>query len=179
MGGNLFEQELHTICEQFQHPIENFVETGTYKGDTTRLASTLFTNIFTIEIVPDLYNESMKTAQNENITNIKFFLGDSLKILPGICDQLSGNTLFFLDAHQSGHDTSNNGKWVPLMEELDIILSNVQGPTLFVIDDVRLFSKHWDWEGISENSIYQTFVKHQKHIQLFYVENDRLIVSID
>lgn len=179
MGGNLFEQELIDILKKFGMSIENFVETGTYKGNTSRLASKLFRNVFTIEIVKELYLESVQKAKEENINNITFLFGDSLQKLPIICDTMltSGNTLFFLDAHQSGPDTSNNGKWVPLMEELEIILSKINSPTLFIIDDVRLFSKFWDWDGISEKSISQLFSEHGKQINLFYVSNDRLIIS--
>jgi hypothetical protein len=177
MGGHLLDKELTKYATGIY---KNFIETGTYKGETSRLAASCFETVYTIEIVPELYEYSLKKAVDENFSNIQSYLGDSLVCLPRICKQLKDPSIFFLDAHQSGPDTSNNGKWVPLMEEIDIILSNVDEntPHLFIIDDVRLFSKHWDWENISENTIYERFSSHNKNVNTFYVENDRLYVGV-
>ena len=176
MGGHLLEEEL----QQYANGIyKNFVETGTYKGETSRLAARCFNNVYTIEIVPELYQLSVQHALDENFTNIHPYLGDSIVHLPSICAQLSEPSIFFLDAHQSGPDTSNNGKWVPLLEEIDIILDNItEDAHLFIIDDVRLFSKHWDWAQVSENSIYTKFTEHGRSVTNFYIENDRLYVLV-
>ena len=61
---------------------------------------------------------------NENLSNIFFLLGDSLEKLPCIMPKVLDGAVFFIDAHISGGDSGWNQKIrVPLIEELDIILS--------------------------------------------------------
>ena len=68
----------------------------------------------TIEIVEELYLESKKLGAG--IENIEYHLGDSLKVLEKLENV---PTFYFIDAHQSGTDTGNNGIEVPLLMELD------------------------------------------------------------
>jgi hypothetical protein len=125
-----------------------------------------------MEIVPELYNES-KAHGGDNIT---YLLGDTVKLLPTIIPKIDAPAMWFLDAHQSGPETSNNGKWVPLLEELNIILSSYTHPSIYIIDDLQLFSKHWDWAEISVDSIIELFKKHGKEIAVNYSNNDRYII---
>ena len=177
MGGSFPYQEILDLISKFPFFIPvNFVETGTYKGVTTRDASRLFRHVYTIEIMESLYNESRATSDQQGIQNITYYLGDSLKTLPRIVDELNGPTLWFLDAHQSGCDTGNNGINVPLLQELDIILNSIGRyyPSIFVLDDLRLFSKYWDWDGINTNTILEKF--RNKRVLFQTEENDRYIV---
>jgi len=82
-------------------------------------------------------------------------------------------TMFFLDAHQSGNDTSNNGKNVPLLDELNIILKNNYYPCIIIIDDVRLFDNYWDWKGITVQHILNIFGNRLKDHS---ISNDRMII---
>jgi hypothetical protein len=87
--------------------------------------------------------------------------------------------VFFIDAHASGHDSGWNNKIrVPLMEELNIILSYSIGPSVFIFDDLRLWKdiKAWDWLHINNEFILQTIK--DKGIEIFasYEENDRFFV---
>ena len=190
MGGNLTEQEIDDCKnhENYKH-IQNFVESGTYKADTTLEAAKKFENVFTIEIVETLFKEAVLRAEGKlpqdnllkgtsvQVKNINFSLGDSLEMLPLITPQVTDGAVFFIDAHQSGHDTSNNGKWVPLMEELEIILSHKIKPSIFIFDDVRLWKqKCWDWVHINNNKILQTFRNHKVDIFQSYEKNDRFYV---
>lgn len=178
MGGHLLIKELReifTLARQNPDQYKNFVETGTYHGDTTREAEKLFPNVYTIEINETLYSETKPTLKHQTHA----YLGDSLKILPTLVEQLYGPTVWFLDAHQSGYDTSNNGKNVPLLEELDIILNRSgKCSQLLIIDDVRLFSNAWDWAGITTNKIVELCEKKRKVVSNF-VFNDRFIVVLE
>jgi hypothetical protein len=189
MCGNLTEKEIRNCKTTTEHKnIKNFVETGTYKADSTILAAKQFENIFTIEIVENLFKEAVIKAGGKlpnipllkgtsvQVKNINFSLGDSTQILNTITHQVSDGAVFFIDAHQSGADTGNNGKWVPLFEELNIILSHKIGPSVFIFNDLRLFDKHWDWKGINCNKIIEVFQKHKYPILKSYTQNDRFYV---
>jgi hypothetical protein len=178
MGGSLTEEEIipYLSWENYKN-IKNFVETGTYKADTTIMASNLFKYVYTTEIVPLLYENSKKLAEEKKINNITFLLGDSVELLKDITPKVLEGAVFFLDAHQSGSDTSNNGiDHVPLFKELNIILSHKLGPSIFIVDDFRLFSKFWDWDGISTESILEKFKISNHNIDTYFVSNDRFFI---
>ena len=174
MGGSLTKKELEAILFRFpyyRNLVKPFVETGTWKGESARTASGYFSKVHTIEIVEELYLESKKLGAG--IENIEYHLGDSLKVLEKLENV---PTFYFIDAHQSGTDTGNNGIEVPLLMELEIILRKNRNPCIFVFDDVRLFDIFSDWKGISLNSIISKFKDPIKHC---YVENDRFVVYVN
>lgn len=178
MGGSLIYSEISTImsCDRYKD-IKYFIETGTYKGDTTLMAAEHFLEVYTTEIVPLLYEGSKLRAIDKGINNINFLLGDSVELLKKIMPRLDGGAVFFLDAHQSGCDTSNNGKnHVPLFQELEVILDRNIGPSIYIIDDLRLFDKFWDWKGISEKSILDIFSKNGHIVDISFEKNDRYYV---
>ena len=178
MGGSIEENEIREILSWFpEMSIHYFLETGTYKGQSSRNAANIFPEVHTIEIKESLYKESLLHASQLKISNITHYHGDTIKLLPAIVRKLDAPTFFFFDAHQSGQDTENNGKWVPLLEELDIILSHHDYPSIFCLDDVRLWSKHWDWAEVNVNSVLDVFKKHGKQVKCHLQNNDRFIVA--
>ena len=182
MGGSLeYEEIIDNIHNRPKHEkIQNFVETGKYHADTTIMASKHFKNVYTTEIVPKLYEDSKTRAEKENISNITFLLGDSVKLLSEIMPKVLDGAVFFIDAHQSGGDTSNNGKNVPLLEELDVILSFNLKASLFIIDDLRFWKQGtWDWAHVSNDEIVNRFKKNGFPVLAYYEENDRFFVVAD
>jgi hypothetical protein len=124
-----------------------------------------------------LHTASKERALRCGIENITFLLGDSVELLKQITPRVLPGAVFFLDAHQSGGDTSNNGKnHVPLFQELDVILSHKIGPSIYIIDDLRLFDKFWDWAGITPSSIIAKFKEHGQHVVKSFPANDRYYV---
>jgi hypothetical protein len=183
MGGSLHEDEVKGILSNEKYSnVKNFVETGTYKADTTILASKFFDNVYTTEIIDDLYNDAIKRADSEGINNIKFMLGDSVNLLEEIMTEIQGNaTVFFLDAHISGSDSGWNLKQrVPLLEELNVILKHKLEPSVFILDDMRFWkgkeNQVWDWEHISDMNIIKIFIDNGYKINSFYEKNDRFYV---
>lgn len=182
MGGSLHFQEIQAAVRGRIHQnIKNFVETGTYKGDTTLMASKFFEKVFTTEIHEPLYEESKKRAQTEGATNIQFLLGNSVDLLETIVPNVLDGAVFFIDAHISGADSSwNREQRVPLLEELSVILKNKLGPSLFILDDVRFWRgktcEAWDWSHISTDVITDLFVKHGYDILTCYESNDRFFI---
>jgi len=184
MGGSLTELELLDVASRHNcNTIKNFVETGTYKADSTIIASRLYETVYTTEVYPPLYLESKLRARSEGITNINFYLGDSLEVLDIIMKEISwnnnGGSVFFLDAHISGSDSGWNGKIrVPLVEELKIILKYKLGPSVFIVDDVRLWKtiKAWDWVHITNESIVQLITDNGFNVIESYEKDDRFYV---
>jgi len=182
MGGSLLYEEITSVTKddiKYQN-IKYFVETGTYHADTTLMAADHYEKVYTMEIVQNLYEGSKKRALEAGKNNIEFLLGDSVQHLKTIVPKVKEGAVFFIDAHQSGPDTSNNGKQVPLMEELKVILSTKLGPSLFIFDDTRFWVQHdqhaWDWADVSEQGIIKTFFDHNYHVEKFFVKNDRFFV---
>lgn len=175
--GHLTVSEIKQILKN-KH-IDYFVETGTYLGDSTLEASKVFKHVHTIEIMPLLY-EQAKNKLNQR-ANITFHLGDTITILPGIADGIKDGCVWFIDAHQSGPETGNNGVCVPLLAELNIILGGIgklNKSHIFIIDDVRLFSAFWDWADVSLQSIEKCFQGKNIIIKDKAVVNDRFIIYI-
>lgn len=176
MGGPLTYDEIQGAGGT--EGIANFVETGTYKGDTTLMAAKHFEHVFTTEIHKGLYEESKERAKKEGVENIEFYLGDSVELLHDICPKVKDGAVFFIDAHISGSDSGWNGKQrVPLMDELKVILSYNVGPSVFIIDDLRLWKNEvWDWAHVTDMGIVKLFVDSGYNIASFYEKNDRFFV---
>lgn len=180
MGGSLNENEINEL-KQRNIKFQNFIETGTYKGETTFLTSKYFENVYTIEIAPHLFNEVSSYAKEQNITNVHFYLGDSLEKLDEIMKEVENqHNVFFLDAHISGYDSSwNQIIRVPLLNELDIILSyDCSKSSVFIFDDVRLWKtiKAFDWIHITNEIILNKFYSKNIQVKCFYEKDDRFYV---
>ena len=123
------------------HDIPFFCETGTAGGHSAMLAASYFKKIWTIELLED-------SPQIDNVPdNIEFLIGDSVKILPDIVQELiklKGSkkrqfVLFYLDAHYCG-DVPNESEYpeCPVLEEIKEVAKYGED-ALVIIDDARLF----------------------------------------
>lgn len=175
-------EKIIELCSQHlseDERVTHFVETGTYKGWTTRIASQLFSSVHSIEINLNLHKEAADYLKD--CANVTLYHGDSLTTLQHIANTLKDkHVLWFLDAHQSGPDTSNNGIHVPLMRELETIMCNSHEPKVIIIDDVRLFSNAWDWVGITFKSIDDIIMKSSPNSKIVfkYCANDRYMLVV-
>jgi len=139
------------------HHYPNFVETGTYCGDTILAMEPYFDSLYSVEIK----HEFWEYAKNRYTGNkIEFILGDSSEELSLLCRRLHTPTLFFLDGHWSAGDTGKGKKDCPLYEELEAIVRVLSPKAVIIVDDVRLFGKGpfrgnevCDWEDISVKNI--------------------------
>jgi len=168
MGGSLL---LNEIFEHIPTDLRKvFVETGTYKGETTRTVSPHFEQVITVEIFKPLFEEAK--ASFETYHNIIAYLGNSVQVLdqPETRQIYKHGAVFFLDAHVSGRDSSYDPDLpVPLLEEIKTINKEPLGKSLFIIDDLRLW-KNNDWP-VSSASICEQFRPGQ--IVNAYESNDR------
>lgn len=128
--------------------IENFVETGTGAAEVVRSVYEINSevNIHTIEIIEEIYNKNKVSLSY--LKGVNWHLGQSSEVLPQILPQLSGNTLFWMDAHFPGADFGmasygdelDLDKRLPLQSELEIIVKNRDvSNDVFVIDDLRIY----------------------------------------
>ncbi len=114
--------------------IINFVETGTYKGNTSIWAASYFKNVFTIEI--DAAFSKTASERPDAKPNIEFIVGDSKAVMPSLIDKLKGATMFWLDGHWC-MDAGGKEHECPLIEEL-VAISKKQD-SIILIDDARCF----------------------------------------
>jgi len=128
--------------------IQNFVETGTGIAEVVKSVYDIDSelNIHTIEIIEQIYKKNKISFSY--MENVNWHLGQSSEVLPEILPTLTGNTLFWMDAHFPGADFGmasygdepDLSKRLPLQSELEIIVKNRDvSNDVFVIDDLRIY----------------------------------------
>jgi hypothetical protein len=122
-----------------KYQIKNFVETGTFLGDTLAYIATdkniVCTSIELSDFYYQLNKKRFKSYKNVNLIN-----GDSGTVLEALSKSIELPTLFWLDGHYSGGNTGKGALETPISIELDTILnSNIPGHVILV-DDARCFN---------------------------------------
>ncbi len=125
------------IVVEFQQKgaIENFIETGTYKGGTCFWAARHFKNVYTIEIDPEISKET--ASRKDCPTNIQFYVGNSKDVMPELVRELEGRSFFWLDGHWCGVTEIGKDMECPLMDEIDSL--SALKDSVILIDDARAF----------------------------------------
>ena len=122
---------LHT-----QTPFGDFVETGTYRGNTAAWAAKVFDRVTTIELSPKYHEAAL--ARFQPYRNVRALQGNSAVTLRDIIPSLSHPSVFWLDAHWSGLDTAGQESECPLLDELAAINAS-SAAHVVLVDDARLF----------------------------------------
>ncbi|MEN9728212.1 MAG: hypothetical protein RL434_2578 [Pseudomonadota bacterium] len=113
-----------------------FVETGTYQGQTARWAADHFDCVHTIERSQTLHAAAAQALADR--PNVQAHHGDSRIVLPEVVKGLQSEpALFYLDGHWSGGVTAGKGDECPLLEELRLLRD--RSGDIILIDDARLF----------------------------------------
>lgn len=144
MGHNIPKQ----LCTMFRdyYNLETFVETGTYKAQTSIWAAGEFKNVITIEGYKPRWEKARAhvAAQHPEIINIDFVYGDSRHMLRRVLQQIQAPALLWLDAHWCGEgaqDSHEIGDECPLRQELEAVNLHTYSSDMFIlIDDARLFT---------------------------------------
>jgi FkbM family methyltransferase len=116
--------------------LEDFVETGTFQGNSAVWASQHFKRVFTIEASEPLWQAAR--TRHAQFNNLHFMLGDSSEQLKGLLSSLS-RPLFWLDAHWCGSITAGESRECPLLAELAAISAAQLEQYVIGIDDARFF----------------------------------------
>jgi hypothetical protein len=119
-----------------RYKLKNFIETGTYYGNTAIEAASHFGRVITIENSKMLY-EKVSEKYSE-VKNVNFLYGDSRIVLKEIIPNLEKAAIFWLDGHWCGGDTFGEQDQCPVADEIRIITNSNYEHFLF-IDDARLF----------------------------------------
>ena len=94
--------------------LSQFIETGTFMGDTSFIASGIFGAVHTIELSNELYQKAVKRFEGRS--NIRVYQGDSSRLFPQILGALTGNNLFWLDGHYSEGVTAKGEDNTPIIQ---------------------------------------------------------------
>ena len=179
--GNIPDNHIYKLNRikdlKIKHDIENFVETGTYIGQTTKFASKFFTKVVSIEIYKPLFDFN-KNLFNKS-ENVDILFGDSKEMLPKAINMLEGSILFWLDGHYSGSGTGLGDKICPINEEILNIKENINlnKNSIIIIDDRRrLFNGTDDYPLIEE---FKSFVnEHLPGSEIRY-DYDGIIIKLN
>lgn len=101
-GDWYIEAELRRLVGKWK--VRTIVETGTYKGKSTRALADMGALVFTIEIRPEL-------AEMRELGNVEALIGDSGELVGDLLPVMRKPFLIYLDAHWGEHS--------PLLEELE------------------------------------------------------------
>lgn len=129
--------------------VGEFIETGTYRGDTAAWAAGHFSRVTTIELSPEFHAAAVERFRAQPA--VRALQGNSATVLREVIPALGGPALFWLDAHWSGLDTAGREAECPLLEEIALINAAPDGHVVLV-DDARLYcappprphrAEHW------------------------------------
>jgi hypothetical protein len=119
----VIDPELHRTIRKLRDDFraQNFVETGTYEGETALAMSLLFDRVFTCDV-----KDWPRPVDFYFADNLIYETKSSPDFLRAHLTEIRNQSLFFLDAHW--------GAYWPLRDELQIIYSQCEKPVV-IIDD--------------------------------------------
>ena len=130
---------IHALKRDFD--VDVVVETGTFRGDTTRFFSNCFDQVHTIEFSKTYFESAQQDLSD--CKNIHFHWGSSEKVLGELLPKLKNQkSLFYLDAHWNDY--------CPLLDELSAIAETHKDNCIIVIDDFKVPHRndcHYDQYG--------------------------------
>lgn len=116
-----------------------WIETGTYKCETTTQLARLGVPVYTIEADVALHNAAVvKMQRHPNVTVLE---GRSEQHIYALLASLSGSINLWLDGHYSGPGTYLGDVETPIRKELDAVTKNLArfDSICVMIDDIRCF----------------------------------------
>ncbi|MEP7310170.1 MAG: hypothetical protein ABJA98_32085 [Acidobacteriota bacterium] len=128
--------------------IEEFVETGTYDGDTLGYISRSGVRCTSIELSQELYEAAR--VRFRDAKNVNLVQGDSGEKLQEILKELDRPALFWLDGHYTSPQTAMGVTSTPIVDELLGVLRHPVKNHVILIDDARFFDGNHDYPKLDE-----------------------------
>lgn len=117
--------------------IDDFIETGTYHGDTLDYIARSGIRCTSIELSQEYYNAACLRFKDNNY--VRLVQGDSAQKLPELLEKISRPVCFWLDGHYSFGITASAVSHTPISTELKAILNHQIKQHVILIDDARCF----------------------------------------
>jgi hypothetical protein len=114
----------------------HFIETGTYRADTSVALAAITKRVTTIEVDVRLAELAQKRC---NKLPVEVLVGDSSVRISDAIVNRGERCLFWLDGHYSAGVTGGGDIEVPIYRELDVLLPRLTSNDLILIDDAREF----------------------------------------
>ena len=158
-----------------RHGIKNstWIETGTFKGETTKFLAKNFPLIHTIEPSKELLIRAK--SKLSNFKNIIFHNGTSEECFEAACNSVKGDVSFWLDGHFSSGNTFKAVISTPIKHELNVIQNKLKdfSNLVVIIDDLRCsYRENSDYP---ELDFYVNWAKSNN--LLWYIEHDIFIMK--
>ena len=153
------------------HNTGTMVETGTLMGDMVDAMKNHFSQIYSIEISPELAKKAQQRFRNNN--NIQIIEADSATALKTLVPNIQESALFWLDGHYSGGNTGKGDKDTPILDELAAIYAS-KHKHIILIDDARCFGVEKDYPSIEELS---SQIKSLRPNASITVSNDCIVIT--
>jgi hypothetical protein len=131
-----------------KYKLKQFVETGTYLGDTLEYIAREGVVCTSIELSEQLHAKAM--VRFAGFENVNLILGDSARKMPMLLNAIEKPTLFWLDGHYSGDFTAKGEKDSPILAELEAIYNHPVAGHVILIDDARCFDGTNDYPQLDE-----------------------------
>lgn len=119
-----------------ENNIKVFIETGTFRGSKLYYLKDIFRDLYSIELNDKFYNYCVNKFKRYK--NIHLFHGNSKDVLKELLKNIYEKSIFFLDAHYCGYETSGR-KSNPILQELEIIQSHKINNHIIIIDDADCY----------------------------------------
>lgn len=168
------------VLKTWKMDSNTMVETGSYIGDgIAKGLEAGYDKIFSFEIIPENYNICIERFKDHPEVNC--YLGDSIKLLPGVLSHINESIVFWLDSHFVGE---TDGDLYPIMNELKIIKKHSVKDHTILIDDVRLFADGKEPAmpfSIAEVKDFISTINpdYQFAYEAGYIDNDILVAYVD
>ncbi len=130
------------------YKLKQFVETGTYLGETLEYIAREGVSCRSIELSEQLH--AAATRRFAGFENVNLILGDSAQEMPKLLTHLGKPALFWLDGHYSGGFTARAGKDSPIIAELEAIYNHPIAGHVILIDDARCFDGLNDYPRLDD-----------------------------
>jgi hypothetical protein len=121
-------------------PGATWVETGTFRGETTALLAGVARRVVSLEPEPTLHAAALRRFART--PNVEIVNATSEQAFGTLLPTLEGPLCFWLDGHFSGGPTFKGPSDTPVLHELAVIAGQLPRwpQALVLVDDLRLFT---------------------------------------